>query len=167
MILLVPVLAGFIFSNYPGTSAKKVIIHLTTNIKKDDGPPCVAFDMALTNLKLGNKVEFLFDGEAAWNLKKSKDGKNDFDRYTIPEDLKKLLFEEFKDRSLMKLKTFGGFLEYLHNKGVKITVNGTWNVLTSVEKKIKDRTHIPSYVEPLTLKEMAEYINDSQINYKY
>ncbi len=160
-------LTGFIFTRDSQVHAKTVVIHLTTNIKNDDVPPCVAFDMALTNLKLGNKVEFLFDGEAAWNLKKSNDGKNDFDRYTIPADLKKLLLAEFNDKSLMKLKTFGDFLKFLNDKGVKITVNGTWNVLTSVEKGIKGKTNIPSYVQPLTLKEMAEHINNTQVYYKY
>lgn len=165
IIFTVSLLTGFSIKFSPGV--KKVIIHLTTDIKKDDGPPCVAFDMALTNLKMGNKVEFLFDGEAAWNLKKIKGGKNDFDRYIIPNDLKKLLYNEFNDRSIKTLKTFGDFLYFLHKGGIKITVNGTWNVLTSVEKEIKGKTKLPVYVEPLTLKELAEHINSSQVYYKY
>ena len=55
----------------------------------------------------------------------------------------------------------------LHKKGAKIAVNGTWNVLTSVEKEVKGKTKMPSYVEPLTLKEMTESINSSEAYYSY
>ncbi|MEO8168928.1 MAG: hypothetical protein ABI623_11820 [bacterium] len=70
----------------------KVLIHVISNIKKDDGPPCVAFDIAYANLVMGNRVEMLFDSEAAWNLKRTEaDGKSDFNRYEVPADLKRLL----------------------------------------------------------------------------
>ncbi|MBI1938940.1 MAG: hypothetical protein HYS25_12585 [Ignavibacteriales bacterium] len=149
-------------------SKGKVIIHLATNIKKDDGPTCVAFDIALVNLKLGKKVEFLFDSEAAWNLKRTeKDGKNDFDRYDVPKDLKELLVKQLKDSELLALKNFGDFLELLSKKGAKITINGTWNVLTGVEKELKGKTKLPNYVEPLDLKELASHVNGSDIYYRY
>ncbi len=48
---------------------KTVLVHFVANIKKDNGPPCVAFDMAYTNLEIGNKVEILFEADSAWNLK--------------------------------------------------------------------------------------------------
>ncbi len=147
---------------------KTVLVHFVANIKKDDGPPCVAFDMAYTNLKMGNKVEMLFDSEAAWNLKISgKDNKNDYDRYVIPADLKKLIYEEFKDPEIMKLKTFGNFLSYMKKLGAKIYVNGTWNVLTSVEKKVKGKEKMPVYTTPLNLKEMAKLINSAGSYMRY
>ena len=147
---------------------KSVLVHFVANIKKDDGPPCVAFDMAYTNLMLGNKVEMLFDADAAWNLKIfEKDNKNDYDRYVIPEDLKKLIYDEFKDSKINKLKTFGNFLAYMKKMGAKIYVNGTWNVLTSVEKKVKGKEKMPDYVTPLTLKEMAKFINSADSYMRY
>ena len=149
-------------------SKEKVIIHLATNIKKDDGPPCVAFDIALVNLKLGKKVEFLFDSEAAWNLKRTgKDGKSDFDRYEVPKDLKQLLVQQLNDSEILGIKNFGEFLAFLSKKGAKITVNGTWNVLTGVEKELKGKTKLPNFVEPLDLKELANHINSSDIYYRY
>lgn len=145
----------------------KILIHIVTDIKKDDGPPCVAVDVALTNLKLGNQVEVLFDANAAWNLKKAEDGKNDYDRYEVPADLKKLINEQFNDEDIIKLKNFGEFLELLNKKGAKITVNGTWNVLTNVEETVKGKTNMPDYVEPLSLKELALSINDAGTYYRY
>ncbi len=146
----------------------KVLIHVVSNIKKDDGPPCVAFDIAYANLVAGNRVELLFDSEAAWNLKRTDaDGKNDFDRYEVPADLKQLVIAQLKEKDLQAVKDFGGFLELLSKKGADITVNGTWNVLTSVEKELKGKTKLPSYVNPLTLKEMVEHMNSAESYYRY
>ncbi|MBI3124019.1 MAG: hypothetical protein HYZ10_06405 [Ignavibacteriales bacterium] len=170
LIVVIAVLTGFIgeVKNSKPESKHNVLIHLATNIKKDDGPPCVAFDIALVNSKLGKKVEFLFDSEAAWNLKRTeKDGKNDFDRYEVPKDLKELLVKQLKDSELLELKNFGDFLELLSKRGVKITVNGTWNVLTGVEKKVSGKTKLPSYVNPLYLQELASHINGSDVYYRY
>ncbi len=146
---------------------KKVLIHILSDIKKNDGPPCVAVDVALTNLELGNNVEVLFDADAAWNIKKSNDGKNDYDRYEVPADLKKLVNDQLKSPDVLKLKNFGEFLQMLHKKGAKITINGTWNVLTSVEKDVKGKTKMPDYVQPLALKELVSNINNSDVYYRY
>lgn len=155
-------------SSVKAGSDQKILIHLVSNIKKEDGPPCVAFDVALTNLKLGKAVELLFDAEAAWNLKiDNTDGKNDLDRYQVPMDLKSLVNDQFHDSSILTLKNFGEFLEFLHKNGVEISVNGTWNVLTGVEKSFNGKTHLPNFVKPLDLKELAEHINQSDIYYHY
>lgn len=166
--LLVPAISVLILGWSNNSAAnKKVLIHIVTDIKKDDGPPCVAVDVALTNLQLGNEVTVLFDANAAWNLKKSEDGKNDYDRYEVPSDLKKLVNEQLKVKELLSLKNFGEFLELLHKKGAKIAVNGTWNVLTSVEKEVKGKTKMPNYVDPLTLKDIVKEINNSETYYSY
>lgn len=168
IILITTVITVIFFtaSTYNSGSSKKVVIHLVSNVKNADGPVCVAFDVALVNLNLGNKVEFLFDADAAWNLKFTK-GKNDFDRYEVPADLKNLVSNQLKDKELLSVKNFGDFLKLLHDKGATISVNGTWNVLTSVEKEIKGKTKLPQYVEPLTLKELAEHINNADVYYRY
>lgn len=146
----------------------KVLVHVISDIKKDDGPPCVAFDIAYANLLAGNQVEMLFDADAAWNLKRLEtDGKNDFDRYDVPADLKQLLVAEFKSEEIRQLNNFGEFLALLSKKGVSISVNGTWNVLTSVEREIKGKTRMPPYVEPVTLKEMVVRMNAADKYYRY
>ncbi|AFH49661.1 Hypothetical protein IALB_1955 [Ignavibacterium album JCM 16511] len=154
------------YTNNP-VEKKKVLIHIVSDIKKNDGPPCVAVDVALTNLELGNQVEVLFDADAAWNIKKSDDGKNDYDRYEVPADLKKLVDDQLKSPDVLKLKNFGEFLQLLHKKGAKITINGTWNVLTSVEKDLKGKTKMPDYVQSLNLKELVTSINNSDVYYRY
>jgi len=150
------------------SKGKKILVHVVSDIKKDDGPPCVAFDIVYANLMAGNRVEMLFDADAAWNLKRTEtDGKNDFDRYDVPADLKQLLLTEFKNDEIQNLKNFGEFLALLSKRGAIISVNGTWNVLTSVEKEIKGKTKMPSFVEPLTLKEMVGHLNAAERYYRY
>jgi hypothetical protein len=85
----------------------------------------------------------------------------------VPADLKQLVIAQLKEKDLQAVKDFGGFLELLSKKGVVITVNGTWNVLTSVEKELKGKTKLPSYVNPLTLKEMVEHMNAAEKYYRY
>jgi len=169
-LIIITIFLSLFVGKITNASPKKktVLVHFVADIKKNDGPPCVAFDMAYTNIMLGNKVVMLFDADASWNLKLlKKDGKNDFDRYTIPADLKALIYEQFNDNSLKKLKTFGDFLSYMKRKGAEIYVNGTWNALTSVEKTIKGKTRMPAYVTPLTLKEMAKLINSADSYMRY
>lgn len=159
-----------LFTNTYSTSpkGKTVLIHVVSNVKTNDGPPCVAFDMALAYLELGYKVEMLFDADAAWNLKLSgKERRNDFDRYEVPADLKKLALEQIKDKNFSKVQDFGEFLSYLKKRGVKIYVNGTWNVLTSVEKTLKGKENMPNYVIPLTLKEMADLLSSGDSYMRY
>ncbi len=156
--------------NTDAASPKKntVLIHVVSNIKKDDGPPCVAFDIAFAYVKLGYKVQMLFDADAAWNLKLSgKDRKNDFDRYNVPDDLKKLVTQQIKDNNFSKVKNFGEFLEYLSKSGVKIYVNGTWNVLTSAEKTLKGKENMPDYSIPVDLKEMTELLSSANTYMRY
>lgn len=172
IIIIFAVLSSFLLIGqkviHASKKGKTVLVHFVANIKKNDGPPCVAFDMAYTNLIMGNKVEMLFDADAAWNLKLfEKDNKNDYDRYDIPADLKALLNQQFKDPNINKLKTFGDFLSYMEKIGAELYVNGTWNVLTSVEKKIKGKEKMPNYATPLTLKEMAEVINSADSYMRY
>ena len=170
ILFIIVVFAILSFTNNYAAQPKgeKILIHVISNIKTNDGPPCVAFDIAYTNLMMGNKVEILFDADAAWNLKLAdKDKKNDFDRYEVPADLKKLVYEQFKDKKFNELKTFGDFLSFMKMKGVTVYVNGTWNVLTSVEKTLKGKEKMPAYVTPLTLKEMAEVINSADVYINY
>ena len=167
LILVVAAVAAPLPPAQSSPKGKHVLIHVVSNIKKDDGPPCVAFDIAYANLIAGHRVEMFFDAEAAWNLKRESDRKNDLDRYDVPADLKQLLFTDFKNDEIQKLKNFGEFLTLLSTKGAIISVNGTWNVLTSVEKEIKGTSKMPSFVEPLTLREMVVHLNAAERYYRY
>lgn len=74
---------------------------------------------------------------------------------------------QFNDKELLGVKDFGGFLELLSKRGAVISVNGTWKVLTSVERELKGKTKMPSFVNPLTLKEMVEHLNNAERYYRY
>ncbi|MDZ7362049.1 MAG: hypothetical protein ONB46_15190 [candidate division KSB1 bacterium] len=168
-IIALLVIGMLLFSTplFTQTGGKKLLIHMRTNIKKDDGPPCVGFNMALAGLKAGYQVEMLFDIEAAYNIKIFTDSKTDYERYTVPADLKALVKEQYPDFPMDKVKTYQDFLSVYHQLGVKITVNGTWNALTQVEKTVKGKEHIIPIAEPLSLKEMAAHIATADVYVAY
>jgi hypothetical protein len=65
------------------------------------------------------------------------------------------------------VKTYQDFLNVYHQLGVKITVNGTWNALTQIEKTVKGKEHIIPIAEPLNLKEMTAHIAAAEVYIAY
>ncbi len=160
VVLLAVVLGGLVSGWHDSEAQKKkrVLIYLRDNIKENDGPACVAFDAAWAALAQGYSVELMFDQGAAYNLKIFEgDGKTDFQRYDLPQRLKELLAEQFGGSPDQMPKTYQDFLDLLQRKGLLVTVNGTWNALTEIEKTVKGRAHIVKYVQPLDLREMVEH----------
>jgi len=151
-----------------GQTGKKVLIHMQSNIKKDDGPPCVAFNMALAALRAGYRVEILFDVEASYNIKVfAGDGKTDYQRYEVPNDLRQLIRDQYPDFPLKRIRTYQDFLAVYHEMGATITMNGTWNALTQIERTIKGKENIIKIAEPLTLDEMMAHIAAADIYLAY
>lgn len=161
MAVLLGFVIGSLTSGWRDSGAqgkKRILIYLRDNIKENDGPACVAFDAAWGALAKGYEVEMMFDQGAAYNLKIFEgDGKTDFQRYDLPDKLKQLLAEQFGGTPAEMPKTYQDFLDLLNQKGMTVTVNGTWNALTGVEKTVKGKEHIVSYVQPLDLREMVEH----------
>jgi len=146
---------------------KTVFIHLTDNFKKNDGPVCVAFNVAWAARQQGYAVELFFDQDAAYGIKQWEPGKTDLSIYDLPDDLKDLLVKSFGvDRESLP-KNYQDYLKLLHDQGVSITVNGFWNALTKVEKNIKGTKNILAYVTPLTLQEMIEHRAGSDVYLKF
>jgi len=169
--MMFAILFGIALASPLPAQAKKtsrVLIHMRANIKKDDGPPCVGFNMALAALEAGYQVEMLFDVEASYNIKIfSGDGKTDFQRYTVPDKLKQLVMQQYPDFPIDRIKTYQDFLTVYHEMGMKITMNGTWNALTQIESTIKGKEHIIPIAEPLTLEEMMAHIAAADIYMAY
>jgi hypothetical protein len=65
------------------------------------------------------------------------------------------------------VKTYQDFLTLYHQMGAKITVNGTWNALTQVEKTVKGKQNIIAIAEPLSLQEMTAHIAAANIYVAY
>ncbi|MFC1850876.1 hypothetical protein ACFL27_11840 [candidate division CSSED10-310 bacterium] len=106
--------------------------------------------------KEGAQVELVFGSAAVWSVIIHK-GKTDWGSYDLPPKLKKLMAEQLGEDEKSFPKTYQDLLKMLHDNGASLTINGTWNALTDVEKTIKGKKNIPDYVQPLTLKEMLAH----------
>ncbi len=145
----------------------QVFIHLTDNFKQNDGPVCVAFNAAWAARQTGYEVELFFDQDAAYGIKQWEPGKTDLGIYDLPDDLKDLLVQSFGVNRESLPKTYQDFLRFLHDSGVRVTVNGMWNALTKVEKTVKGKQNILPFVEPLTLNELMEHRAAADIYLKF
>jgi len=137
----------------PARAGETVLIHLTDDFKKNDGPVCVAFNVAWQALEDGDTVEIFFDQDAAYGLKQWEPGKTDLGLYPLPDRIKELLAETFGVGVDTLPENYQVYLERLHERGVRITVNGFWNALTQVEKTVTGKENILPIVEPITLKQ--------------
>ena len=146
---------------------KKVFIHLTDNFKENDGPVCVAFNAAWQALRDGSQVEIFFDQEAAFGVKQWEPGKTDLGLYPLPDRIKPLLTASFGMKKEALPANYQEYLTMLHEKGARVTVNGFWNALTSIEETIKGRKNILSYAEPLTLKEFLSHREEAEVYLKF
>jgi hypothetical protein len=71
-LCLAAVAAVAVFTGISGKAEanadKRLLIHYKTGFDKDDNQACVAFNMALTGLRAGYKVGFLFDASGVFDL---------------------------------------------------------------------------------------------------
>jgi hypothetical protein len=107
-------------------------------------------------LEQGAQVELMFDAGAAWAQKVHK-GQTDWGRYDLPDKLKELMAQQTRDDADAMPKTYQDLLKLFHERGAVLTINGTWNALTDVEKTIRGKENLPVYVQPLSLLEMLEH----------
>ncbi len=150
-----------------GGESKTVFIHLTANFKDDDGPVCVAFNVAWAAREKGYNVELFFDQGAAYGLKQWGPGKTDLGIYDLPDDLKGLLVESFGVKRDQLPKTYQDYLAFLNDMGVHVTANGLWNALTKVEKTVKGTENILPYVQPLTIQEVIDHRAAADVYLKF
>jgi hypothetical protein len=148
-------------------AGKRVLIHLKTGFKQDDNQPCVAFDMALTALKQGAKVEMLFDAAAVLDLKIWQ-GKPTSLAYEVPDKLKDILLAEYKAPTKKDFpKTYQEFLRWLHKQGMEVTFNGTMAQLTSLSSGVHDVGQLEPIAKPLSLAEMLQHRARADIYFVY
>ncbi|MEE9271407.1 MAG: hypothetical protein V3V49_14230 [Candidatus Krumholzibacteria bacterium] len=167
--VLIAFVAAFLLLTSAGASfaAESVFIHLTANFKEDDGPVCVAFNASRQALRSGDKVEIFFDQEATWGIKQWEPGKTDLGLYPLPERINDLLLETFGGDRAALPANYQEYLQQLQEEGARITTNGFWNALTEVEKSVKGRENILSFVEPITLAEMLQHRRATTVYLKF
>ena len=99
--LIVPLLiiALFIIAlPVPAFSAgpETFLVHLKTSLKKDDAQICVAYNVIWAALEEGYTVKVLVDADAINTFKLGWFGKDDIEKYKIPDRLRKALADQFE-----------------------------------------------------------------------
>lgn len=112
-----------------------ILIHLKTGLKLDDAQICVAYNQIWAAAVSGRRVQVLVDGSAVETYKKGRLGRNKFDAYKIPGNLKNILSEEFNVPLDKVPQTYGEYTRMLHQKGVEFFVNSEMLVTYGIEKE--------------------------------
>ncbi len=163
LLIGLTLLLGLLSSNAPSKASpgplagKRVFVHLKTGFKQDDNQPCVAFDLALTALKQGAKVEMFFDAAAVADLKIWQGNPTSL-AYELPDKLKDILVAEYKTPTKKDFpKTYQEFLRWLHKQGVEVTFNGTMAQLISLSSGVRDVGQLDPVAKPLSLDEVLQH----------
>ena len=138
------------------------LIHLKTSLKKDDAQICVAYNVIWAALEEGFEVKVLVDADAINTFKIGWFGKDDIEKYEIPERLRVALAEQFSVSLDAVPKTYGDFLTLLHDKGAEFYINSGFLIVSKIGtpddplKKVSAK-----FFTPVTLKEMVRMRVDS------
>jgi len=136
--------------------ARTMLIHLKTSLKQDDAQICVAYNMIWAALAEGLKVKVLVDADALNTFKIGWRGKDDIEDYKIPKNLRQALAEQFSVALTAVPKTYGAFLNQLHEKGAEFYVNSAFLVVAKIEKRLGSVKHLSAkFFQPVSLKEMV------------
>ena len=145
-----------------GEEPETFLVHLKTSLKKDDAQICVAYNVIWAALEEGFDVKVLVDADAINTFKVGWFGKDDIEKFSIPERLRKELAKQFSE-SLKKVpRTYGEFLNMLHEKGAEFYINTGFLIVSNIGtpgdplKKVSAK-----FFTPVTLKEMVRMRADA------
>ena len=137
-LISMAVLSVFLFApgiSSAGEAAKETfLVHLKTSLKKDDAQICVAYNIMWAALKEGYHVKVLVDADAVNTFKIGWRGKDDIEKYKIPENLRQALSEQFDVPIDSVPKTYGEFLHMLKDKGAEFYVNAGFLIVSKIGK---------------------------------
>ena len=133
------------------------LVHLKTSLKKDDAQICVAYNVMWAALEEGYNVKVLVDADAINTFKVGWGGKDDIEKYKIPENLREALAKQFAAPLETVPKTYGDFLTMLKERGVEFYINSGFLIVSKIGepadllKKVSNK-----FFKPITLKEMIK-----------
>lgn len=132
-----------------------ILFHLKTGLKHDDAQLCVAYNEIWAALLEGLKVDVLIDAGAVNTYKIGWRGKDKFEKYKLPQNLKEQLAKQF-EISIDKIPaTYGDYLQLLKNEGATFYINGAMLVVAGIEKNMGELKNISAkFFKPISLKEM-------------
>ena len=141
----------------PSSAARQTfLVHLKTSLKKDDAQICVAYNVIWAALEEGYNVKVLVDADAINTFKVGWRGKDDIEKFKIPERLRAALAEQFSVALDTVPKTYGEFLVMLNDKGAEFFINSGFLIVSKIgtPENLLGRVSA-KFFKPVTLKEMV------------
>ena len=134
-----------------------ILFHLKTSLKHNDAQLCVAYNEIWAALDAGLKVNVLVDADAVNTYKIGWFGKDGFEGYKMPENLRQLLADTF-DKPLDDIPlTYGDYLTLLKKMGANFYINSGMLVVAGIEKQTGTVENIgPKFFKPISLKDMMQ-----------
>lgn len=147
---------------------KNILFHLKTSLKHDDAQICVAYNMIWMALESGLEVDVLIDADAANTFMTGWLGRDDIEKFPLPERLRKSLSEQFNVLLKDVPENYGRFLAMLHKKGARFHINSAFLVLAKIEKEMGKVENISAkFFKPVSLKEMLRLRTSSDYYIAY
>jgi hypothetical protein len=138
-----------------GTEGETFLVHLKTSLKKDDAQICVAYNVIWAALEEGYKVKVLVDADAITTFKVGWFGKDDIEKYKIPQRLRKELAEQFTVAIEKVPGTYGEYLNFLQQKGAEFFINTGFLIVSNIGTPNDPLEKISvKFFTPVTLGEM-------------
>ncbi len=154
--LIVPPVSAF------GAEPKTFLVHLKTSLKKDDAQICVAYNVIWAALEEGFNVKVLVDADAINTFKIGWFGKDDIEKFKIPEKLRKELAEQLSVPIKEVPGTYGEFLKMLHEKGAEFYINTGFLIVSKIGTPGNPLEKVSAkFFIPVTLKEMVRMRADA------
>lgn len=142
---------------------EKYIVHIKTDLSKDDAQICVAYNVILSALNKGYNVSAIIDASAVNTYKKKTFRDYDsLERYKIPERLRVELYNQFNLKKENVPKTYGEYLDLLIEKGANFYINSTMMVLAKVSEDFNDSNSLsnPNF-KIITVDDIVDIVKDS------
>jgi len=114
-----------------GAEPETFLVHLKTSLKKDDAQICVAYNVIWV-------------------------GKDDIEKFRIPERLRKELAEQFSAPLKKVPRTYGEFLNILHKNGAEFYINTGFLIVSKIGTPADPLKKVSAkFFTPVNLKEMV------------
>ncbi|MEI6856249.1 hypothetical protein [Psychrilyobacter sp.] len=153
----------FIFLFSVSFAQEKYVVHIKTDLSKDDAQICVAYNVILSALNKRYAVSAIIDASAV-NTYKKKTFRNydSIERYKIPERLRVELYNQFNLKKENVPETYGEFLDLLIEKGANFYVNSTMIVLAKVSENFNDNNSLsnPNF-KIITVDDIVDIVKNS------
>ncbi len=144
------------------------LVHLKTSLKKDDAQICVAYNVIWAALEEGFQVKVLIDADAINTYKIGWRGKDDIEKYKIPQNLREALSRQFGVPLTSVPKTYGEFLGMLKQRGVQFYINTGFLIVSKIGPPEEPLKKISAkFFQPVTLREMVRMRTEARYYMAY